>query len=254
MIKTIKRSMAAVGMLAAMVFAAPGLAVAQPTTFSGMITARDGSTIEMQSGSEKRTVEINSATKIRGTSGALGVRGEEHPPSDLIRGLAIQVTASPDGDKLLASEITFKNADLKTAQQIRAGLVGTEERIDNIGDFVARDRTKVFFKTGSSALSEQGKKDLQAIAAKAKAIKGYRLAVVGRADTTGNVAANQRLSEARAAAVTNYLLKNCGILPGRILPTASLGDSPIADDPDPPKTDAEARRVTVTIAVSKSAG
>ena len=60
-------------------------------------------------------------------------------------------------------------------------------------------RAKVYFELGSSILSPQGKQDLQAIATQAKGHKGYRLAVVGRADPTGNAAANQRLSEARAA-------------------------------------------------------
>lgn len=242
----------ALGMLAALLLAAPSPAPAQETTLKGMIVSHQGSTIVVRSGGADTPVELTDTTKVRSVAGALGVRGEDHPASDLIRGLAVEVTTVQSGGALTASEVTFKKGDLKTAKQIEAGLVGTEQRIDDVGELVPAGRAKVFFKVGSAALSEKGKQDLQAIAAKAKAIKGYRLAVVGRADPTGNVEANQRLSEARAAAVTAYLLQACGVLPGSILPSAAVGESPVMQDPDPPKNDAEARRVTVTIAVSKS--
>jgi outer membrane protein OmpA-like peptidoglycan-associated protein len=261
-----KTKIAAFGMIAAVAISAPGLASADEA-LKGMIVSHDGSTIVVRGAAGETPVIINSATKIRGTAGALGVRGEEHPPTALIRGLAVEVTAVQTGSDLTATQVTFKNSDLKTAQQIAAGIVVTEDqvaknaagiaensgRIDNVGLLQAAGRTKVFFAVGSSTVSPKGKQDLNAIAAQAKSISGaYRLAVVGRADTTGNAAANQRLSEARAAAVTAYLMQSAGILPGNFLPAAAVGSAPVAQDPDPPKNAAEARRVTVTIAVSKS--
>jgi outer membrane protein OmpA-like peptidoglycan-associated protein len=111
----------------------------------------------------------------------------------------------------------------------------------------------VLFETGSAVISEQGKRDLQTIAAQAKGIKGgFRLAVVGRADPRGNPAANQRLSEKRADAVSTYLLHQAGIRPGMILPHTAIGESHVADDPDRPSSLADGRRVTVTILVSKA--
>jgi outer membrane protein OmpA-like peptidoglycan-associated protein len=77
--------------------------------------------------------------------------------------------------------------------------------------------------------------------------------VVGRADPTGDAAANERLSEARAAAVTAYLMRSAGVSPASFIPTAALGSAEVAQDPDAPRNAQEARRVTVTIAVSKSA-
>ena len=248
---TFKTSITALGMLTAMLSAAPGLALgADATTVKGMIISHDGSKIVVRGSEGDTPVLLTGSTNIRGTSGALGIRGEDHPPADLIRGLPVEVTTVPSDSGLAATDVTFKNSDLKTARQISAGLVGTEanvaanaERIDNVGLLVPAGRTKIFFATGSTTITETGKQDLQAIAAQAKGIKGaYRLAVVGRADTTGNAAANQRLSEARAAAVS----------PANFIPAAALGSAPVAQDPDPPKSAAEARRVTVTIAVSKS--
>ena len=230
-------------------FAADGL--------KGMIISHNGSTIVVRSSAGDQPVVLTDTTKIRGTVGTLNVRGDEHPPTDLIRGLAVEVTAAPDGT---ASEVTFKKEDLKTAKQISAGIASTDARvaensarIDNVGELVAKDRTNIYFASGSATISDKGRQDLQAIATQAKAVPGYRLAVVGRADTTGNAAANQRLSERRAAAVSDYLVKNAGITPGRIFDPVALGASQVADDPNPPRTAQEARRVTVTIAVSKAA-
>lgn len=240
---------------------APSLAHGQSEPLKGLIISHDGSTIVVRSDAGDTSVALTGSTKIRGTSGALGIRGEDHPASDLIRGLPVEIVTTQEGAGLTASEITFKNSDLKTAQQIGAGLASTDERvsenaerIDNIGMLTAAGRTKVFFPVGSATISEQGKKDLQAIAAEAKAIKGaYRVAVVGRADPSGNAAANERLSAARAAAVKTYLMQSAGITPEKFIPAAALGSAPVAQDPDPPKNAADARRVTVTLAVSKSA-
>jgi len=266
--KPIRTRFAAFGISAAMLFAAPGLALAaDPGSLKGMIISHEGSTIVVRTAAGDTPVALTESTKVRGTSGALGIRGDDHPATDLIRGLAVEVTTQQNGSETTATEVTFKNSDLKTARQIIAGLHATDEqvaknaagiaanaeRIDNVGLLVPAGRTKVFFPLGSAALSEQSKQDLQAIASQAKGLNvPYRLAVVGRADPTGNAASNQRLSEARASAVTTYLMQSAGISPANLIPTAALGSASIAQDPDPPKNDAEARRVTVTIGVSKS--
>jgi outer membrane protein OmpA-like peptidoglycan-associated protein len=233
-----------------------GAAFAQESaSFRGMIIARDGSTmvVRRDGGGGDTPVIVTEATRIRGTEGVLGVRGQDRTAADLIRGLAVEVTPVEGAGEVTAAEVTFRESDLRTARQIEAGLYGTEERLDNVGELVARERTRVYFATGSATLTAEGRQSLQAIAAQAQAITGYRLAIVGRADPTGNAEANRRLSERRVAAVTSYLVENCGVLPGRILPTTALGESPVAQDPDPPRNNAEARRVTVTIAVSAAA-
>lgn len=261
---TMKRLMTVISMMlmvTAGAWAAGGTAMAQDAKLKGMITAHDGSTIVVRGPAGDTTVTLTDTTEIRGTSGVLGVRGEDHPASDLIPGLAVEVTTVPGDTGVTASEVTFKNSDLKTAQQIAAGLVGTEARvaensarIDKAGELVPAGQTRVFFKSGSTTLTAESKAKLDAIATDAKAITGaYRLAVVGRADPTGNAEANQRLSARRAAAVKAYLIETAGITPEKFIPTTALGEASVANDPDPPKSDAEARRVTVTIGVSAAA-
>ena len=247
---------AAVGAIATGLSALPLRGLAQQdaasSTIKGMILSRRGNRILLRTGTGEATVRIMDQTRIQSSKGVLGMRRDERLPTELIPGLAIEATGTMEGQEFVASAITFNPDDLKTAQQIQAGLHGTEERLASVGELVPVGRTKVFFAVGSSKISDQGKQDLQAIAAKAKTYKGYRLAVVGRADPTGSVEANQRLSEARAAAVTAYLLQSCGVLPGSLLPAVAVGESPIFEDPDRPQSNTDARRVTVTVAVSKA--
>ena len=259
---------AVVAMFGVVLMALPGLSFAQEATvYKGIITSHTDNTLGVKIGAEQQTLTLTPETKITATAGAGVLQRESGSPEDLIRGLAIEFRGIPTDTGLVAQSVTFKKSDLKTARQIAAGITQTEEgvasnkkaiaeqeeRLNNIGNLVAAGRTKVFFAVGSATLTDQGKQDLQAIAAKAKEIKaGYRLAVVGRADPTGNAAANKRLSARRAVAVKEYLIESAGVLPVYFVPPAALGESSVAQDPDPPKNDGEARRVTVTILVSKA--
>lgn len=262
---TLLTAFAALAMFAAMLFAAPGLAHAQ-NTVTGLITQRIGPAIVVHTDFGDVNITVTPATKIRGTEGVLGIRGQDHPSTDLIRGLPVTVTTVQDGSTLTATNVTFKESDFTTAQQIAAGITTTQaqvaansqdisqnsQRISEVGQYAMVSRTNVYFGVGSAAITQIGKQDLQAMATKAKTVPGFRLVIVGRASPTGNAAANQRLSDQRAAAVLNYLLTECAVLPPSILPVTGLGDQSIAQDPNPPLTDAQARRVTVTVIVSKA--
>jgi outer membrane protein OmpA-like peptidoglycan-associated protein len=256
---------AVLGMLGAVSLAAPGVALSQ--TVEGVIVANTGSSIVVRTEGADTTYNVSDSTKIRGTGGILD--SDPFPPAALMPGLAVKVKTSDDGE----TSVKFKKHDYRIAAQINAGLHGTNamvasnaagiqsnasaiasnsDRINNVGELMSAGRTKVFFDLGSTKLSSQGEQDLQAIAAQAKGMKSYRLVVVGRADPTGGENANQKLSDDRAAAVTQYLLKKAGVGPERILTPAAVGESEVTQDPDPPATAQEARRVTVTIAVSKA--
>ncbi len=109
----------------------------------------------------------------------------------------------------------------------------------------------VLFNVGSVAISSQSRSDLQAIAAKAKAIKGYLVSVIGYADPTGNAEANQKLSERRAAAVIAYLQKSCGLQPQRVLAGDAMGDAHQVGDTSTSEGRAQNRRVVVKVLTNK---
>jgi outer membrane protein OmpA-like peptidoglycan-associated protein len=243
----------ALGVLAA-AGAAPRLALAQESapSIKGVIILREGNQLVLRTGTGETRVRILDTTKIESTAGVLGMRRQDRLPTELIPGLPIEVSGTMQGPELVASSITFKPDDLKTAQQIQAGIHGTQQQLASVGELAPVGRASVYFAVGSATITAQGKQDLRDIAAKAKTYRGARLAIVGRADPTGNAEANQRLSERRAAAVRAYLIQSAGVLPGAILPSEAVGETPIFEDPNPPRSDAEARRVTVTVAVSKA--
>ena len=83
------------------------------------------------------------------------------------------------------------------------------------------------FKSGKSGvrdLSKEGKKRLDEVAGKLKAVGEIeQIKIIGHADATGKAAANQKLSEKRARSIKSYLVAK-GVKPGVII-TSGVGDT-----------------------------
>jgi outer membrane protein OmpA-like peptidoglycan-associated protein len=234
----------------------------------GVISARHGDKMKVTAPDGTSTiVAINDATRIRAGGGFFG--GSSKAAADsLLNGLPVTVkTLQPadgqSGDGLVASQISFRNTDLKTASMIRNGTAqGFEEqtaatealrgRIGDIDKYNVKSTTNVHFDTGRTELSPQDKSDLCATANSAQATENALLLVVGYTDSTGGDDLNQTLSEKRAARVINYLQQVCGWKPYRMLtPTGMAKADPLASN-DTPEGKAQNRRVAVNILVSKS--
>jgi OOP family OmpA-OmpF porin len=245
---------------------APGLAAAD--TVQGMIISHSGSTILVRGGGADTKVTLTDTTSIQATVGALGVRKEDHPASDLIAGLAVNVDTVQNGSELDATSVNFKAGDLKTAQAAQAAMypeqqklaaarqkliaaqAETEKRLSEVGQYEQKAVTRVYFASGSVAIDPQGREDLKSIAAQAAGLQGASLRIVGHADSTGNAAANQRLSDQRASAVTAYLVKKCNVPPASIMAVAGMGQDLPQDEDD--LGGAKNRRVAVFVLVSKA--
>jgi OOP family OmpA-OmpF porin len=79
-------------------------------------------------------------------------------------------------------------------------------------------------KSGIKDLSKEGKAKLDEVVAKLKGMGDIeQIKVVGHADPTGKVAANQKLSEARAKSVKSYLVAK-GVKPNVVM-SSGVGDS-----------------------------
>ncbi len=111
------------------------------------------------------------------------------------------------------------------ADQANQGVTDVNKRVTNLDNYQTTDTATVYFKLNSSVLSDESKKDLDNLAQKALAQKGYMVEVVGFADSTGKAAHNQTLSEARADAVTRYLEQQGNIPIHRILTPTGMGIS-----------------------------
>lgn len=86
-----------------------------------------------------------------------------------------------------------------------------------------------FFAVGSSRLQPAAQAKIADLADKVKGMALEVIIVVGHTDSTGNAAANQRLSVARAEAVKTYLVSK-GIERNRIYTEGKGASQPVADN------------------------
>jgi outer membrane protein OmpA-like peptidoglycan-associated protein len=230
----------------------------------GVITARNGDKMKVTAADGASTVvAINDATRIKAASGLFGANRSKLGPDSLLNGLPVTVKTLQSGGELVASQVAFRNTDLKTATMIRNGTsqrfeeqtAATEAlrgRMGDIDKYNVKATTNVHFDTGRTELSEQDKAQLCATATSAQQMENALLLVVGYTDSTGDDDFNQQLSEKRAARVINYLQQVCGWKPYRMLtPTGMAKADPVASN-DTEEGKAQNRRVAVNVLVSKA--
>ena len=114
------------GLLAIMILALG----ARADEVRGMIMARAGDTMIVNTGSGKVTVVLNANTRTKDDKGLFGLGKEEMADTVLIPGLKVRVEGSPDSQgRFVAQTITVDGDDLETSQMIEAGLHPTAEQV-----------------------------------------------------------------------------------------------------------------------------
>lgn len=234
----------------------------------GVITARNDDRMKITADDGTSTiVTVDQATRYKAATGLFGKRPQLSADS-LLNGLPVTVkTMQPAdasaGGALVASQVTFRNADLKTAKMIRnatdqrfaeqtAATEALRGRMADIDKYNVKGTFNVHFDTGKYQLSEEDKANLCATAAQAAATENALLLVVGYTDSVGSEEYNQELSEKRASRVINHLQQACGWKPYRMLtPTGMAEADPLASN-DTEEGKAQNRRVAVNVLVSKS--
>jgi OOP family OmpA-OmpF porin len=105
------------------------VAAAQSTQVKGVINGRSGATMTVQSqNSENVTVVLTSATQVLEPEGAF--RKKHLAMTTLVPGLSVEVKGSLNAqNQLVADSVIFHGSDLKTAQDIQAGLTPAEQQI-----------------------------------------------------------------------------------------------------------------------------
>ncbi len=229
----------------------------------GIISARSDNRLQITADDGNRTViAFTDATEIKASNGLFGLGRKQLADDALLNGLPVSIDTVQVGGELVASKISLRNSDLKTANMIHNGTAqgfaeqtaATEalrSRVGDIDQYNVKDTTNVNFDTGKANLSERGKAELCATAQAADTLDNALLLVVGYTDSTGDYEYNQQLSEKRAARVVNYIQQNCGWKPYRMLtPTGMAEADPLASN-DTASGKAQNRRVAVNILVSK---
>jgi outer membrane protein OmpA-like peptidoglycan-associated protein len=244
------------------------VAMTEGPEIKGIIAARHGDTMKVRTADGTvTTVAVNEATRIK-AGGGLFAGNQKLAADQLLNGLPVtiktlQAQGGQPGADLVASQISLRKNDLKTATMIRNGTAqGFEEqtaatealrgRMGDIDKYNIKGTTNVHFDVRRSELSAQDKAQLCSTASTAQQTENALMLVVGYTDSTGDDDFNQELSEKRANRVINYLQQACGWKPYRMLtPTGMAKADPLASN-DTPEGKAQNRRVAVNILVSKS--
>lgn len=238
-------------------------ALTEGPEIKGILTARQGDRIQVQAADGTRHIlVVDENTQVRATGGLFGANRTPLDTGALLNGLPLTIKTLQSDSALLASQITFKNTDFKTASMIRSATAqgfaeqsaATEAlrgRMGDIDQYNVKATTNVYFDTNKAVLSDQAKAQLCAVASSAETMDNALMLVVGYTDADGDQEYNQQLSEKRAGSVINYLQQQCRWKPYRMLtPTGMAEADPVADNMTE-EGKAQNRRVAVNILVSK---
>ena len=105
------------------------IAAAQSAQVKGVINGRSGATMTVQTqNSENVTVLLSSTTQVVEPEGAF--RKKHFAMTALVPGLSVEVKGTFNSQHQLdADTVTFHGSDLKTAQDIQAGLTPTNQQV-----------------------------------------------------------------------------------------------------------------------------
>ncbi len=152
----------------------------------------------------------------------------------------------------IAARTAANNAQT-TADKAQADANGANERISSLDDYDVLKTITVQFKPGSAVLSRAAKAKLDEAAQtiQNENFKGWLLAIVGYADSTGNTSKNHSLSQRRANAVINYLVTEHDLPMRRLIQPFGYGSAhPVASN-DTREGRALNRRAEIRVMVNK---
>ena len=126
-------------------------------------------------------------------------------------------------------------------------------RINGLDDYDPVRTITVLFATGSATLGPKGKATIDEAAewAKTQDRKGWMVAVIGYADTSGNTARNRDLSERRAKAVIYYLITQHKMQQSRLIQPFGYGELEPAAENKTAEGRAKNRRVEIRLLKNK---
>ena len=164
----------------------------------GIISARNDDKMKVTAADGTSTIiTVNDATRINAGGGFLGGNRGKFTADSLLNGLPVTVKTLQSADGLVASQVTFRNNDFKTARMIRNGTAqqfdeqtaATEAlrgRMGDIDKYNIKSTTNVYFDTGRAVISATAKAELCATATQAEAMNNALMLVVGYTDSGGS--------------------------------------------------------------------
>jgi outer membrane protein OmpA-like peptidoglycan-associated protein len=137
------------------------------------------------------------------------------------------------------------------AQMDAAAVLLVNKRVSDLDDYKVVAQAGIYFASANATLDDAAKADLDTLVAATQGLTGYMIEIAGYASNTGTKDFNQKLSEQRAAAVTQYLRQKGNVPMRRILVPAGYGASHPAAQNSDAQGRALNRRVDVNVLVNK---
>jgi outer membrane protein OmpA-like peptidoglycan-associated protein len=132
-----------------------------------------------------------------------------------------------------------------------AAVAQVNKRVSDLNDYTVVAEAGIYYGSNKSTLDDAAKADLNKLAQTAKSTNGYMIEVAGYASKTGSKELNQKLTDARAQTVADYLREVGNIPMRRILAPAGYGATHRASTVSDPQGRALNRRVDVKVLVNK---
>jgi outer membrane protein OmpA-like peptidoglycan-associated protein len=133
----------------------------------------------------------------------------------------------------------------------KAAVAAVNRRFGELADYNIWDEVTVDFGNDQVTVDPQYNSQLLALCQKAKTVTGYVIQVKGYASAVGSAALNQKLSQERAANVTDFLEQQCQIPLANVLAPGAMGTSKQLAPDSTAEGQAENRRVVVKVLQNK---
>ena len=163
-------------------------------------------------------------------------------------GAAIGTAVGGGTGALIGYKMDQKAAEL--AAQLNEAQVETVEDVNGLEAIKVTFDSGILFDFNKSNLKPEAKKQLDEFAVRMADMQETDITVLGHTDNVGSAEANQKVSDQRALAVSNYLQKK-GIAASRIIAEGHSYNDPVADNATA-EGRAQNRRVEIYISANEN--
>ena len=197
------------------------------------------------------TVKFNGKNLQTATDIQAGVTPVEQQEQAQQQKLAQQQAQLQKQQAALTKEQQEQAADAAKIAANKAAIAAVNKRFGELGDYNIWDEVTVYFGNDKVTVDPQYDSKLLALCQKAKTVTGYVIQVKGYASAVGSAALNEKLSQERAANVTDFLDQQCHIPLTNVLAPGAMGTSRQVAPDTTVEGQAENRRVVVRVLQNK---
>jgi outer membrane protein OmpA-like peptidoglycan-associated protein len=173
--------------------------------------------------------------------------------------VSLKMTVDANGDSIRGNGDAIRALQQRTADSLAAiearardSLSAIHAKFDNLDKYDMVQTTVAYFETNRAALSDADRSSLDGLADFALKQDGYLIEVKGYTDDTGSERHNDNLSDRRAAAVVDYLVREKNVPIRRILNPTGFGEMDPANSNDTAGGRAANRRAEVKVLLNKT--